>query len=259
MRTLAICLLASGLAALAQTPKIPRTADGKPDFTGAWQGGGVSLYGEVAGNNRGTAAVPQAPRGAAPAGRGGGRGEPLVYQDWAEAKVQAGRGTTWKDDPTLKCLLPGVPRIYGMPMPFQILQTPKHIAVLYESFHGWRLIPFNAKHDDPDPSFLGDSVATWDGDTLVVDVTGFNGKIWLDGNGHFTTEQLHVTERYTLNGDTISYEATMMDPGVMTKPWTQKMTFTRLKEGERPLEYECIENNQDLDHMTGPQVKATPK
>ncbi len=78
------------------------------------------------------------------------RGEPLVYQDWAEAKVQAGRGTTWKDDPTLKCLLPGVPRIFGMPMPFEILQTPKHVAILYESFHGWRLIPFNAKHDDPD-------------------------------------------------------------------------------------------------------------
>jgi hypothetical protein len=247
------------VAALAQAPKIPRTADGKPDFTGAWQGGGVSLYGEVAGNNRATAAVPQAPRGAAPAGRGGGRGEPLSYQPWAEAKVQAGRGTTWKDDPTLKCLLPGVPRIFGMPMPFEILQTPKQMAILYESFHGWRLIPFNAKHDDPDPSFLGDSVASWDGDTLVVDVIGFNGKIWLDGAGHFTTDKLHVTERYTLNGDTISYEATVMDPGVMTKPWTQKMTFTRLKEGERPLEYECIENNQDLDHMTGPQVKATAK
>ncbi|HEY4362063.1 MAG TPA: hypothetical protein VGN17_13890 [Bryobacteraceae bacterium] len=259
MRTLTVCLLSTALAALAQTPKIPRTADGKPDFTGAWQGGGVSLYGEVSGNNRTTAAVPQTPRGAAPAGRGGGRGEPLVYQDWAEAKVQAGRGTAWKNDPTLKCLLPGVPRIFGMPMPFEIVQTPKQIAILFESFHGWRLIPFNAKHDDPDPSFLGDSVASWDGDTLVVDVTGFNGKVWLDGNGHFTTDKLHVTERYTLNGNTVSYEATVMDPGVMTKPWTQKMTFTRLKEGERPLEYECIENNQDLDHMVGPQVKATPK
>lgn len=249
----AILAAAAALPLLAQNgPKIPRTADGKPDFTGAWQGGGVSLYGEVAGNNRATAAVPKGAPPATPRVKP----EPLVYQDWAEAKVRAGASTTWKDDPTVKCLLPGLPRIYGMPMPFEIVQTPSQIAVLFESFHGWRLIPFNAKHDDPDPSFLGDSVASWDGDTLVVDVTGFNGKIWLDGRGHFTTEKLHITERYQLNGDTISYSAEVFDPGVMVKPWTQRMTFTRLKPGELPREYECIENNQDLEHLTGPSVKA---
>jgi hypothetical protein len=272
VRTIIFSLLIASVSAYAQAPaapaRIPRTADGKPDFTGAWQGGGVSLYGESVGNTRATAAVPQAARGGgapaagyaaagAPAtGAGGGRGERLVYKDAAEAKVQAGRGTTWKDDPTVKCLLPGIPRIYGMPMPFEIVQTPKQIAVLFESFHGWRLIPFGGSHGDPDPSFLGDSIASWDGDTLVVDAVGFNGKIWLDGAGHFTDEQLHVTERYTLNGDTISYEATMMDPPLMNKPYTQRMTFTRLKEGERPREYECIENNQDLEHLTGPSVKA---
>ncbi len=281
MRTLLFSLLISSVSALAQAPKaIPRTPDGKPDFTGAWQGGGVSLYGESAGNNRATAAIPQAARGGgrgaapaagAPAARGpapaggqyaapagGGRGG-LVYKEAAEAKVQAGRATTYRDDPTVKCLLPGIPRIYGMPMPFEIVQTPKQIAMLFESFHGWRLIPFGGSHGDPDPSFLGDSIASWDGDTLVVDATGFNGKIWLDGNGHYTDEQLHITERYTLNGDTISYEATMMDPPLMDKPYTQRMTFTRLKEGERPREYECIENNQDLEHLTGPQVKAAAK
>jgi hypothetical protein len=244
----------------APAPKpIPRTPNGKPDFTGAWQGGGVSLYGESVGNTRATAAVPQAARGGgggAGRGAGGGRGDRLVYKADAEAKVEAGRAFTWRDDPTVKCLLPGIPRIYGMPMPFEIVQTAKQIAVLFESFHGWRLIPFGGSHGDPDPSFLGDSIASWDGDTLVVDVTGFNGKIWLDGAGHFTDDQLHITERYTLNGDTIAYEATMMDPPLMDKPYTQRMTFTRLKEGERPREYECIENNQDLEHLTGPQVKA---
>ena len=272
MKNLTIGLLISAAVACAQAPKaIPRTTDGKPDFTGAWQGGGVSLYGEAVGNTRATAAVPQAPRGggaAAPAGAGagagrgaggGGRGARLVYKDAAEAKVRAGAATTYKDDPTVKCLLPGIPRIYGMPMPFEIVQTPKQIAVLFESFHGWRLIPFGGSHGDPDPSFLGDSIASWDGDTLVVDVVGFNGKIWLDGAGHFTDEQLHITERYTLNGDTISYEATMMDPPLMDTPYTQRMTFTRLKDGERPREYECIENNQDLEHLTGPQVKAAVK
>jgi hypothetical protein len=258
VKTLFGSLLIATAFAFGQAPaaavKIPRTADGKPDFTGAWQGGGVSLYGEAAGNNHATAAIPQTP----PAARGGGGrgGERLVYKEEAEAKVQAGRATTYKDDPTVKCLLPGIPRIFGMPMPFEIVQTPKQIAMLFESFHGWRLIPFGGSHGDPDPSFLGDSIASWDGDTLVVDAVGFNGKIWLDGAGHFTDDQLHVTERYTLNGDTISYEATMFDPPLMNKPYTQRMTFIRLKEGERPREYECIENNQDIEHLTGPSVKA---
>src|SRR5579884_2534843 len=173
MRAFLFGLVVSALSVYAQAPKaIPRTSDGKPDFTGAWQSGGVSLYGEIAGNNKATAAVPQA--GAA--ARGGGRGDRLVYKEAAEAKVQAGRGTAFKDDPTVKCLLPGVPRIFSMPMPFEIIQTPKQVAILYESFHGWRLMPFGGSHGDPDPSFLGDSIASWDGDTLVVDVVGFNGK-----------------------------------------------------------------------------------
>jgi hypothetical protein len=243
----AVLAWAATPAAAQSTAKIPRTADGKPDFSGVWQSGGVSLYGEIAGNNRQTAAVPRPARGR---GRGGFvRPAPPSYKPETMAKVKELAATSATSDPTVHCLLPGVPRIFGMPMPFEIIQTPKQVAILYESFHGWRLIPFGAKHNDPDPSFLGDSVARWDGDTLVVDVIGFNGKIWLDGGGHYTTDQLHVVERYTLNGDTISYEATAMDPGVMTQPWTQHLTFTRLKPGERPLEYECLENNQDLPHL----------
>lgn len=231
--------------ASSSAPAIKRTADGHPDFSGTWQSGGISLYGEIAGNDKSTAAVPRQARPAGPRVRP----EPLPYQDWAEAKVKAAQATLAIDDPTVHCLLPGVPRIFGMPMPFDIVQTPSEIVILYESFHGWRRIPFGGKHDDPDPSFLGDSIAHWDGDTLVVDVTGFNGKIWLDGRGHFTTDKLHVVERYRLNGDTISYEATVEDPGVMTKPWTQRYTFTRLQPNVHALEYECLENNQDLPHI----------
>lgn len=230
---------------LAGQTKIPRTAEGKPDLSGVWQGGGVSLYGEVGGNTRSTAAVAKGTPPPTPAAKP----EPLVFKPEFEAKVQAGAAAAVLDDPTLKCLLPGVPRIYGMPMPFEIVQTPREVVIIFESFHAWRRIPFGGKHDDPDPSFMGDSIATWDGDTLVVDVSGINGKTWLDGRGHFTTEQTHIVERYTLNGDTILYQATVNDSTTMSKPWTQRYTLTRLKEGERPLEYECIENNQDIPHM----------
>ena len=253
MTKLILTTLLAAVVASAQAPAakpIPRAANGKPDFSGVWQGGGVSLYGE--GGSKGTAAIPQQPRTPGP------KPEPLVFQDWAEAKVKAMAPEVTTLDPTAQCLLPGLPRIFGMPMPFEIMQTPNKIAILYESFHAWRLIPTTGgQHDDPDPTFMGDSIGHWEGDTLVVDVTGFNGKVWLDGRGHFTTEKLHVVERYTLNGDTISYEATVEDPGVMTKPWKQNMTFIRLKPGERPLEYECAENNQDLEHMKNPTAKAT--
>ena len=244
MRKLLVGAALLAAPVLAQN-KIPRTADGHPDFSGVWQGGGVSLYGGVGGNTRATAAVPKGTPPPAPRAKP----EPLVYLDAAEAKVKAGAATAVLDDPTLKCLLPGVPRIYGMPMPFEIVQTPKELVIIFESFHAWRRIPFNARHDDPDPSFMGDSIASWDGDTLVVDVAGLNGKTWLDGRGHFTTEKTHIVERYVLNGDTISYSATVDDPTILAKPWTQRYTLIRLKEGERPLEYECLENNQDIPHM----------
>jgi hypothetical protein len=242
LSSVSFCALAISLTAQTKTP---RTADGKPDFSGVWQGGGISLYGEVGGNTRSTAAVAKGAPPTAPAAKP----EPLLFKPELEAKVQAGAATAAINDPALKCLLPGVPRIYGMPMPFEIVQTPKELVIIFESFHAWRRIPFGGKHDDPDPSFMGDSIASWDGDTLVVDVAGINGKTWLDGRGHFTTEQTHIVERYKLNGDTISYEATVNDPATMTKPWKQTYTLTRLKEGERPLEYECIENNQDVPHM----------
>ena len=106
--------------------------------------------------------------------------------------------------------------------PQQFIQTPTQIIILYEYMHVFRVIPINAKHsDDVLPSYMGDSVARWDGDTLVVDVVGFNDKTWLSGVGTFHSEALHVTERYTrVDKDRIDYEVTMEDPKVLTRPWT---------------------------------------
>lgn len=239
---IAASVLTASLSFAANKP-IPRTAAGKPDLSGVWQGGGVSLYGEP-----GLSKAPAAPPPVNPPPKR----EPIPYQSWAETKTKT---FTPVDDPTLRCLLPGVPRITSMPMPFEIVETPKEIVITYESFHAFRIIPINDKLQHPTdlvPTWMGDSVARWDGDTLVVDATGFNDKTWLSGTGSFHSEDLHVVERFTLNSDdTITYVATVTDPKVLTKPWTTGALLRR-PPNTRVEEYECIENNQDAPHM---QVK----
>jgi hypothetical protein len=226
---------------LPPNPKpMPRTADGKPDLSGTWQAGGVSIYGEPG-------APPIHPLPPAPV-KAPAR-QPIPYQDWADAKRKT---FTVLDDPTSKCFLPGVPRIVGMPMPMEIVQTPNEVVILYESFRAWRRIPLNAKLQHPDdltPTWMGDSVGRWEGDTLVVDVTGFNDKTWLGGMGTIHTEKLHVVERYKpVNYDSILYEATVEDPGALTKPWVTGSVLRRPID-VRVEEYECIENNPDNEHI----------
>jgi hypothetical protein len=129
-----------------------------------------------------------------------------------------------------------------------MIQLPDRLIILYEIHHAFRIIPTDGRGhpDDLEPSYLGDSVAHWEGDTLVVDVTGFNDKTWLAGVGSIHSEQLRVTERYTRDTfDTIRYQVTMEDPVVFTKPWHMEETF-RLRPNERIREYECIESNEDI-------------
>ena len=118
--------------------------------------------------------------------------------------------------------------------------------IIYEYMNVFRIIPLNAKHpDDIPPTYMGDSVAHWEGDTLVIDAIGFNDKTWLQGTGTFHSEALHITERYTrVDKDQINYDATMEDPKVLTKPWTIHSTIM-LREGTRIQESVCAENNLD--------------
>ncbi len=239
------------LAAQVPAPRpAPRTADGKPDFTGVWQGGsnrigtweeansGAPLGGTAASPN----AVPQTAARRPPS-------EPAPYNPQAAAKVREFFNRRGIDDPDARCISPGVPRITTIGLfPMQIVQTPRTVVMLYEVYHVFRVIPINAKHpDDLEPSFMGDSVAHWEGDTLVVDVTSFNDKTWLGGTGTFHSEALHVVERYTrVDYNTIDYDVTMEDPNVLTKPWHTYSTIM-LRPGTRLREYECAENNEDLD------------
>jgi hypothetical protein len=238
-RLFAVAALSACLGFAQDSKPIPRLANGKPDLSGVWQGGGVSLYGEP-GISKIKLPSPVNP----PPKR-----EPIPYQDWAEAKSKT---LTAADDPTLRCLLAGVPRITTMPMPLEIIEKPNEVVIVYESFHAFRVIPMNDKLEHPNdlvPTWMGDSVARWDGNTLVVDVTGFNDKTWFAGQGTFHTEQMHVVERYTLNSDdTITYTATVTDPKVLTKPWVTGALLRR-PPNTRVEEYECIENNQDVTHI----------
>jgi hypothetical protein len=152
------------------------------------------------------------------------------------------------DDPMARCLLTGVPRIKFRPLPFEIVALPDRIIILYEIHHAFRIIPTDGRPhpDDLEPSYLGESVGRWEGDTLVVDVVGFNDKTWLAGVGTIHSEELRVTERYTRDSaDTIRYEVIIEDPVVFTKPWRMYETF-RLRPNERIREYECIESNEDI-------------
>jgi hypothetical protein len=241
------------MLSLAQpTPKsaVPRAADGKPDLTGVWQSGSnrrgtweeTNSGAGVGGNGRDPSASVALASTSRPPGR-----EPAPYQAWAAKKVLESYKNRAIDDPDAFCLPPGVPRVTSVGlMPMQIIQTPQQVAFLYEYMNQFRVIPLNAKHpDDMESSYMGDSVGHWEGDTLVVDVSGFNDKTWLLGTGTFHSEALHVTERYTrVDKDQINYDVVMEDPNVLTKPWNFHTTIM-LREGTRLREYPCAENNLD--------------
>jgi hypothetical protein len=160
---------------------------------------------------------------------------------------------TAKDDPTAHCFMPGVPRIVSMPMPFEIVQTPKQIVILYEAFRAFRIIPTDGRKPAGEtlPSYMGDSNGRWEGDTLIVEVKNFNGKIWGPGNMKVTSEALNVVERYTPSGNNILYEAKIEDPKVLTGPFVYRATMQRPSDITRVAEYECMENNVDIPHMVG--------
>lgn len=229
---------------------IPRTSDGTPDLTGVWQAGNNQrgTWDEANGGLGvgGTGRDPSKPAVQSSTDRQAGA-EAAPYQPWAAKKVLEAFNRRGIDDPTGLCLPPGVPRASMLGLyPQQIVQTPQQIVILYEYMNAFRIIPLNATHpDDVLPSYMGNSVGRWEGDTLVVDVIGFNDKTWLAGAGTFHTEALHVTERFTrVDNDQINYDVTVEDPNVLTKPWILHSTMM-LRAGTRLEENICAENNLD--------------
>ncbi|OGA45203.1 MAG: hypothetical protein A3G25_13975 [Betaproteobacteria bacterium RIFCSPLOWO2_12_FULL_63_13] len=233
---------------------VPRTPDGKPDLTGVWQGNSKQRGTWEEANTGlgvgGTGVDPSAPANPSSSDPIPG-GEAAPYQPWAAQKVVEAFNRRGIDDPTTHCLPPGLPRANNVSLfPIQIVHTPKQIVFLYEYMSLFRVIPLNAKHpDDLLPSYMGNSVGRWEGDTLVVDVIGFNDKTWLAGAGTFHSDALHITERYTrIDKDQINYDVTIEDPNVLTKPWTMRSSLM-LREGTRLQEYVCAENNLGPDRF----------
>ena len=178
-----------------------------------------------------------------PAGRSVVEEGELPYRPDALEQKKRNFETRSTSDPETRCNLPGVPRITYMPFPFQIVQTPKQITMLYEYAHAVR----NIFMDSPHPRagldwWFGDSRGHWEGSTLVVDVADFNELTWFDKAGNFHSDALHVIERSTPAGpDHLRYEALIEDPKVFTRPWKMTMLLYRQKEQDAQLlEYECF-------------------
>ena len=203
----------------------PRMPDGKPDFSGVWLSGNYSFS---------------------------NTGGPYPLQPWAQKLANERRATQGKDDPEAKCLPAGVPRI--TPYPMKLVQTPKLVVMLFEgNVHNYRQFFMDGRpHDkDLDPSWMGESIGKWDGDTLVVDTLNFNDKTWLTGGGAPHTTQLHVTERYQRPDlGHLQIEITLEDPGAFTKPHTFKREHI-LSTAWEIHEYVCNEFNVDADHLVG--------
>ena len=240
-----VLLAAQGDRASPPGVAIPRGADGRPDLSGVWQ-----VLNTAAVNIQAHHALKDEP-----AGLGVVEGGEIPYQPWAAKKQRENFASRATADPISKCLLPGVPRITYTPYPFQIAQTPGQIAILYEFVHATRNIYLNSKHPPgPIDWWMGDSRATWEGDTLVVDVVHFNAETWFDHAGNFHSEDLHLVERYTLvDRDHIRYEVTVEDPKVFTRPWKMSMPLYRRTEANvQVLEYECYAFDGEEFHVTPP-------
>ena len=220
---------------------IRRSPDGRPDLSGVWQ-----VMNGAAWNIQDQNAEPGpygAPWVGIPASRGVVEGNEIPYQPWARAKKEENYKNRLTLDPEVNCYLPGVPRITYMPFPFQIVQTPTYIAILYEYVHAIRHVYVDGSPHPKGPIewWMGDSRGRWEGDTLVVSVRHFNADTWFDRAGNFHGEEMQVTERYSfLDRDTIQYEVTVEDPKVFTRPWKMSMLLYRRKEPNvQLLEHAC--------------------
>jgi hypothetical protein len=241
-------LSAFAAASEAQVYQSRSSADGKADLNGIWQALNTANWDLQDHAARSGAVLALGAIGAVPAGLGVVEGNEIPYLPEAAMKKKENFANRLTADPEVKCYLPGVPRATYMPYPFQIVQTPKYILIAYEYAGATRTIYMDEAPPSPDDSWMGRSVGHFDGDTLVVDVTSMNDQTWFDRSGNFHSDALHVVERYTpLTPDALSYEATIEDPKVFSRPWKISMPlYRRLEKNAQLLEFKCVEFVEEL-------------
>ena len=261
--TVVLGLIGVAASAPAQEGGVPRLSNGRPDMSGIWQvlnEANYDLEPHMARHSMQMRPGPVNPVPSIPTLRlgavgavpgslgsivGGGR---IPYTEEARALKEENRANWIDRDPEVRCNMPGVPRATYIPMPFQIVQSENDFFIAYQFAGAVRDIYL----DNPGPSqvdsWMGWSVGEWDGDTLVVDVTGLHDGTWFDRAGSHHSNQLHVVERYTMLGPNhIDYEATIEDPVVLTEPFTIKMPlYRRLEEDARLMDFRCVEFVEEL-------------
>jgi hypothetical protein len=175
-------------------------------------------------------------------------GGEIPYTADALAMRDENRERWLERDPEIKCYLPGVPRATYMPYPFQILQSASAMFIAYEYAGATRNILLKDPGPAPVSSWMGQSVGRWDGDTFVIDVTGMNDSTWFDRSGNFHSDALHVVERYTRTApDVLTYEATIEDRNVFTRPWTIRLPlYRRLDANAQLLDFKCVEYVEEM-------------
>jgi hypothetical protein len=226
---------------------VPRMPDGKPDLSGVWwQGGDFNFGGRGrAGGQAQAQAGPPVPR--------------VTWQSLYSPEYAAkAKPLSDKDDPSLYC----IPTIDGPQQSdiFQIVQTPKWVVYLQETFHGFRLIPLDGRphSEEAPPSFRGNATARWDGDTLVVDVVNFNPRNWVfygvNGPASLHSDALHLVERYTrVAANALEVERIYEDPKALTKPWVRPKKVFALAPFDQIMELVCTINE------TGPLMESAAK
>ena len=230
VKTPGIPRLANGSPNL--TAPAPKTPDGKPSLEGIWEPDGIKYLINIAADLK-PADVP--------------------FQPEAAAIYKMRRENNGQEDPDARCLPSGMPRKDAITSPYKILQSPGLVVFLYESRTTFRQVftDGRALPKDPQPSWDGYSVGHWEGDTLVVETRGMNGRTWLDSNGHPLSDAMHLTERFRRpDFGHLEIEITIDDPKMYTKPWTVKENPHLLVDTDL-IEYVCTENEKDLKHLVG--------
>ena len=236
--------------AAAQSGEIPRTPSGKPDLSGIWQAMTSAHYDvEPHAASEGPHPGLMGALSATPAGLGIVEGGRIPYNEQSLRVRDANKASALENDPLTKCYMPGVPRANYMPFPFQIVQSESVILMAYEFAESNRIVYVDQPElESQVDAWMGHSNAHWEGDTLVVRVSGQMPDTWFDRSGNHHSYEMVVEERWNLIGaDHVQYEATITDPNTFTAPWTISFPLYRhVADNMQLLEFKCAEFSEEF-------------